>query len=192
MTPDKKNNSHCEQESLASKPLGLDRYILIIGDFLSLFFVLTVAISFSEIVMRYCFNAPTIWVHETATFIGGALFVIGGAYALANDKHVRVVLLYDYVSERTKYCLNIFHCLAGMLLNGMLIYGAWLMVINSWLTPRGEWHLETSGSAWNPMFPALIKGLILLVLAVMFIQFLLHLIRNVRLISSLSRVAKNV
>ncbi|MBV1787690.1 TRAP transporter small permease subunit [Marinobacterium sp. D7] len=168
----------------------LDRCILQVGNLLSLLFVFTVAISFFEILMRYLFNAPTIWVHESAAFIGGSLFVIGGAYALANDKHVRVVLIYDQVSPRVRCYLDIFHALAGLLFTGMLAYGAWMMMTSAWLSPLGELHLESSGSAWNPPFPALLKALILLVVCVMFVQFLLHLIDDFRRLGRLKRGGK--
>ncbi|MBR9883289.1 MAG: TRAP transporter small permease subunit [Oceanospirillales bacterium] len=163
----------------------LDRCILWVGNLLSLLFVFTVAISFFEILMRYVFNAPTIWVHESASFIGGSLFILGGAYALANNKHVRVVLIYDQVSPRVRCYLDLFHSLAGMVFTGMLAYGAWMMTTNAWLSPLGELHLERSGSAWNPAFPALLKAIVLLVVCVMFIQFLLHLAADFRKLGQL-------
>ena len=164
----------------------LDRLILRIGNLLSLLFIFTVAISFYEIVMRYIFNAPTMWVHESASFIGGSLFVVGGAYALANNKHVRVVLIYDQVSERTRHYLNIFHHLAGLAFTGMLVYGAWEITYSSWVTPFGDIRLETSGSAWDPAFPSLLKAVILVVVCIMFIQFLLHLINEVSRLKALT------
>ncbi|WP_432698132.1 TRAP transporter small permease subunit [Marinobacterium sp. YM272] len=165
----------------------LDRCILKVGNLLSLLFIVTVVISFYEVLMRYVFNAPTIWVHETAAFTGGSLFVIGGAYALANNKHVRVVLIYDVVSTRVRLCLDIFHSLAGMAFAAMLAYGSWMMVTNSWLAPWGGMRLETSGSAWNPPFPALLKGVILVVVCVMFVQFFLHLLADIRNLRRLKR-----
>lgn len=158
----------------------LDKAITKISELFSLLFVITVIISFYEVASRYIFNSPTIWVHETASFIGGSLFVIGGAYALATDKHVRVVLIYDSVSQKTKHYLNIFHHLAGLLFSGLLIYAAWQTVQNSWLAPWGDIRLETSGSAWNPPFPALLKGIILLTVCLMFVQFVLHLINEIQ------------
>lgn len=160
----------------------LDRLLFKLGNTLSLFFLVTVVISFYEIVMRYIFDAPTIWVHETASFIGGCLFVFGGAYALATDKHVRVVLIYDNVSIKTKGYLNIFHHLMGLLFTAMLCFAAYKMASSSWFTPWGTMQPETSGSAWNPAFPAYLKALILLVSGIMFVQFLLHLIRDLYLL----------
>ncbi len=159
---------------------AFDRVIYKFGNAASLFFLFTVVISFYEVLMRYVFNAPTIWVHESASFIGGVLFTIGGSYALATNRHVRVVLIYDAVSETTRRFLNIFHHLLGLLFTGLLSYSSWLMTRNSWLAPGGEIRLETSGSAWNPPIPASLKAVIFVVFCVMFIQFCIHLFQEVR------------
>ncbi len=158
----------------------LDRIIYQLGNAASLLFLLTVAISFYEVLMRYVFNAPTIWVHESASFIGGVLFTLGGSYALATNRHVRVVLIYDVVSERTRRMLNIFHHVMGLIFSSLLCYASWLMTRNSWYTPWGELRLETSGSAWNPPIPALLKAAIFVVFCIMVVQFFLHLIQEVR------------
>lgn len=158
----------------------LDRGILRVGHLVSWLFLFTVAISFFEVVMRYVFNAPTMWVHESAAFLGGSLFVFGGLYALASDKHVRVVLIYDAVSPRIRCWLNLFHHLGGLLFCTLMSYAAWFMTVNAWRTPWGSWQLEASGSAWNPPFPALLKAIILVCVVVMGVQFVLHLIRDVR------------
>jgi len=157
----------------------LDAGIIWAGNAISVLFLFTVLISFYEVLMRYVFNAPTIWVHETASFIGGTLFVIGGAYGLATDKHVRVVLIYDHVSERTKQYLNVFHHIMGLLFTVLLSFAAWTMTEGAWYAPWGEMRLETSGSAWDPAYPALLKALIFGTLCVMSVQFVLHLIQEI-------------
>ena len=98
---------HTEDTSEQPRNL-LDKAIVRIGNALSLLFLFTVAISFYEVVMRYVFNAPTIWVHESASFLGACLFVFGGIYALATNKHVRVVLIYDAVSEQRHHHASVF------------------------------------------------------------------------------------
>lgn len=157
----------------------LDRAMYRLGDAASLFFIVTACISFYEIVMRYAFNSPTIWVHETASFIGGTLFVLGGSYALATNRHVRVVLLYDVVSETTRKVLNVFHHLMGMLFSALMVYASYHMTKSAWYTPWGDLRPETSGSAWDPAFPAYIKLFILIIFSIMFLQFLLHLIQEI-------------
>ncbi|WP_394209432.1 TRAP transporter small permease subunit [Enterovibrio calviensis] len=157
----------------------LDRAIIRVGDALSLLFIVTALISFYEVVMRYAFNAPTTWVHETASFIGGSLFIIGGIYAFAANKHVRVVLIYDAVSPRKRQYLNIVHHIIGLAFAGMLTYSAYLTANESWFAPWGDLRLETSGSVLNAPYPALLKGLIFVVLCILVIQFTLHLIQEI-------------
>ncbi|SBS35188.1 Tripartite ATP-independent periplasmic transporters, DctQ component [Marinomonas aquimarina] len=167
-------------EDTADQPRNLlDKAIVRIGNTLSLLFLFTVAISFYEVVMRYVFNAPTIWVHESASFIGACLFVFGGVYALATNKHVRVVLIYDAVSHRTRQYLNVFHHIMGLIFSGLLSYAAFQMTESAVLSPFGDIHFETSGSAWNPAFPAYVKITIFITMCVMFIQFALHFIQEV-------------
>jgi len=156
----------------------LDAIMFQLGNLGSGLFMITVAISFYEIVMRYAFNAPTIWVHETATFVGGALFILGGSYALATNRHVRVVLLYDSASDRTRILLNIFHHIMGLIFTALMVYASYFMAKDSFFTPWGDMRLETSGSAWDPSFPAYTKALILIMFVIMFFQFLLHLIQE--------------
>ena len=179
MQPD----SQLPHEDLSEQPRNwLDRMVVHVGNAASLMFIFTVAISFFEVVMRYVFNAPTIWVHETASFLGAVLFVFGGSYALATNKHVRVVLIYDFVSARTRSYLNIFHHIMGLLFSGLLAYAAWQMTDSAIFNPYGELHLETSGSAWNPPFPALVKIMILFTMGLMFVQFVLHLVQEFRVL----------
>ncbi|BDU39985.1 TRAP transporter small permease subunit [Vibrio nigripulchritudo] len=158
---------------------ALDRWIIKIGNLLSLLFIFTVAISFYEVLMRYVFNSPTTWVHETASFLGGSLFVIGGLYAFAMNRHVRVVLIYDHVSPRTRQYLNIVHHIVGLCFAGMMAYAAYIMASEAWFAPWGEFRLETSGSSLNPPYPALLKGIIFVALCVLTLQFILHLIAEI-------------
>lgn len=158
----------------------LDRAIVWLGRKLSLVFAAIVLVSFYEIIRRYVFDAPTLWVHETVTFAGATLFVIGGLYALATDRHVRIVLIYDAVSHRAQRWLRVIHHLMGLVFCGLLLFASWSMATEAVLAPWGDWRLETSGSAWNPPFPALLKVIILVAVAVMTLQFLLHLVRDLR------------
>lgn len=158
----------------------LDRAIVWLGKKLSLVFAVIVLVSFYEIVRRYLFDAPTLWVHETVTFAGATLFVLGGLYAFATDRHVRIVLLYDAVSPAIQRWLRVLHHLLGLAFCGLLLYASWFMAKGAVQAPWGGWRLETSGSAWNPPFPALLKVIIFIAVAVLTLQLLLHLVRDLR------------
>ena len=55
-----------------------------------------------EVVARYLFNAPTIWANDVATMLYGAFFMLGSAYALQRQQHIRTDFLYEKWSTRTK------------------------------------------------------------------------------------------
>ncbi|PIE42553.1 MAG: C4-dicarboxylate ABC transporter permease [Gammaproteobacteria bacterium] len=160
----------------------LDKMIEWIGEKLSVIFLFIVAITFYEVFVRYLFNSPTIWVHELAIFLGGSLFVLGGAYALANDKHVRVVLFYDNVKPKTRVYLNIFHHIMGLVFSGMMVWASWRMAKEAWFKPWGDLQLETSGTAWDTHFPAYLKAIIFITMVTLTIQFILKLLVEIRLL----------
>jgi TRAP-type mannitol/chloroaromatic compound transport system permease small subunit len=55
-----------------------------------------------EVIARYVFKNPTIWVYDLAIFMFGYVGLLAGAYALKNRQHVNVDILYDRFSARQK------------------------------------------------------------------------------------------
>jgi len=53
-----------------------------------------------EVFSRYLFGAPTAWAFDLSYMMYGALFMMGGAYALATNAHVRGDFLYRLWSPR--------------------------------------------------------------------------------------------
>jgi TRAP-type mannitol/chloroaromatic compound transport system permease small subunit len=62
---------------------------------------LVVSITY-EVVARYFFRAPTVWVFEASSMANGSAFMLGCAYALYKGAHVRTDIFWDNYSERTK------------------------------------------------------------------------------------------
>lgn len=133
--------------------------------------VASMLILIQEVVLRYVFNAPTIWAHETTIFLCAIAFVYGGLYCAARDTHIRVVILYDLAKGRWKQALDTVISLICMGASIFFAWASWLMVQRAIFRPDGSFRLETSGSAWDPPFPALLKLFLLAVLAVMAVQF---------------------
>jgi TRAP-type mannitol/chloroaromatic compound transport system permease small subunit len=55
-----------------------------------------------EVVVRYVFNAPTSWAFDLSYIMYGTLFMMGGAYTLSRDGHVRGDFLYRLWAPRTQ------------------------------------------------------------------------------------------
>ncbi|RVV99135.1 TRAP transporter small permease [Mesobaculum littorinae] len=142
--------------------------------------VVAMLILIQEVVLRYFFNSPTVWAHETTIFLSGIAFVYGGLYCVAQDNHIRVVLLYDAIPRGARRILDIVISVICALASGMFAWAAWLMVERAVFTPAGDFRLETSGSAWDPVYPGLMKLFLLAVMAVMALQFLILAINYAR------------
>ena len=135
---------------------------------------------FYEVVMRYVFNAPTRWVHETVVFLSAIAFVFGGLYAAAIDKHIRVVLFYDQLSAGLKRVFDVAISLTCLVASLFFAWAAWLSVERAAWTPQGDFRLETSGSAWNPPYPGLLKIFLFVILILLAVQFAIFTVNYLR------------
>jgi TRAP-type mannitol/chloroaromatic compound transport system permease small subunit len=61
----------------------------------------------AEVFKRYILNMPTAWVFDVSNMFYGTLFMMGGAYALAHDGHVRGDFLYGSMKPRTQAWLDL-------------------------------------------------------------------------------------
>ena len=55
-----------------------------------------------EVFVRYVLFQPTLWANELSLWLAGIVYLIGGIYAMRVRSHIRIVMLYDYVSRRTQ------------------------------------------------------------------------------------------
>jgi TRAP-type mannitol/chloroaromatic compound transport system permease small subunit len=86
--------------------------------------LIIVSITVYDVVMRYFFNSPTVWAYELSGWLLGPLWLLGGAYVLLHDEHVRLDILYKRFTPRKRaiidlvtFTLFLFYC------SLILIYG---------------------------------------------------------------------
>ena len=61
--------------------------------------ILTLSVAY-EVFVRYVLNAPTVWAFDMMVQMYGALFLMAGPYALAQDTHVRADVFTRFLSAR--------------------------------------------------------------------------------------------
>jgi TRAP-type mannitol/chloroaromatic compound transport system permease small subunit len=61
----------------------------------------------AEVFKRYALNAPTAWIYDANNMLYGTLFMMGGAYTLAHDGHVRGDFFYGSMKPRTQAWLDL-------------------------------------------------------------------------------------
>ncbi|WP_226954763.1 TRAP transporter small permease subunit [Mesopusillimonas faecipullorum] len=118
-----------------------------------------------EVVMRYLFNRPSIWVFDLSYMLGGTFFVLGMGYALLTKTHVRVDVFYVNLSEKSKALLDILLSVVFFFpAFGLLLYKLVPWVIRSW-----EREERATGSFWlPPIYP--FKSIILIAVALLVLQ----------------------
>ena len=73
-----------------------------VGKAFSWLIVVLMLLVVAEVFKRYALNAPTAWVFDASNMLYGTLFMMGGAYTLAQDGHVRGDFLYGNFKPRTQ------------------------------------------------------------------------------------------
>lgn len=154
----------------------IEKIIEQLGRYLSWGYLFIVLISFYEIIARYIFNSPTEWVHETSIALAGFLMLYAGLFAYGRNKHIRVPILLNKLSDKWKNRLEIFSQIITLIFLLLLSYAAYFVAETSTFSPSGELLLERSGSAWNPPIPGLLKTSIFIFSTLFSIQVLLKLV----------------
>ncbi len=77
------------------------------GTYVAWWAIIAVFVYYYEVLARYVFNAPTNWAHEGMFLMFGMQYLLAGGYAYLNESHVRVDVLYESRSFRTKAVIDI-------------------------------------------------------------------------------------
>lgn len=131
-----------------------------------------VLIMFYEVVRRYIFEKPTLWVNEMSLWIGGIIYLLAGLYVMQQRGHIRMFILYDIVPRPVQKVFDIISTLLICLFAAAIVWGGY----NEAVTKFFRW--ETFGTAWDPPIPATIKPLILITVVLIGLQSISNLIRD--------------
>jgi TRAP-type mannitol/chloroaromatic compound transport system permease small subunit len=111
-----------------------DRVSTWCGKACSWLIILLTVIVCVEVFKRYILNAPTAWMFDANTMIYGTLFMMCGAYTLAQNGHVRGDFLYGSMKPRTQasfdLALYVIFFLPGI---SALVYAGWDFAHDSWV-----------------------------------------------------------
>lgn len=109
-----------------------------IVSWLTLVMVLT---TFLVVSLRYAFDTGWIAMQESVSFMNALVFMLGSAYTLKHNEHVRVDIYYQGFSTTTQAWIN---CLGTLLLLFpvcfFVIYMSWEYVAESWRIHESSPH----------------------------------------------------
>lgn len=102
--------------------------------------ILTLSVTY-EVFVRYVLNSPTVWAFDMMVQMYGALFLMAGPYALAQDGHVRADVVYRLFPVRVQasldFVLYLIFFFPGMI--ALFWYGAEI-ASDSWRYKEVSWN----------------------------------------------------
>lgn len=152
----------------------LDRISIATGRIVSWLTLLMVLVTVVIVVLRYVFDSGYIWLQESLSWMHATVFMLGAAYTMQQDEHVRVDIFYRTMSAGQRDCVNIVGVVVFVLpLCGYLFFEALDYVQTSWAIR--EVSRDTGGLPY-PAIP-LLKSLLLLMPVAVAVQGLAIILR---------------
>jgi len=101
--------------------------------------LILVALTAYDVLARYLFKAGSVALQEMEWHIFSVIFLLGAAYTLKHDAHVRVDLVYAKLGERGKAVIDLLGSLLFLLpFCAVIIYSAFGFVESSWQFREGS------------------------------------------------------
>ena len=160
-------------------PDALDRISILSGRITAWLTLVMVIVTVIVVVMRYVFDAGAVWLQESVVWMHAVVFMVGAAYTLQQDEHVRVDIFYRGMSDRRRAWVDLLGTLLFLLpLCLFLGYKSWDFVVVSW--QLAESSREPGGMPY-PFVP-LLKSVTLVMPLLLVLQGIAMLIRALQVL----------
>jgi TRAP-type mannitol/chloroaromatic compound transport system permease small subunit len=116
-----------------------------------------------EVFKRYVLNAPTAWIFDLDNMLYGTLFMMCGAYTLAQNAHVRGDFLYSSMRPRTQAWLDLFLYILFFIPGiAALIYSGWIFAVESWTINEHSTVTANGPPVWQFKFVIPLAGVMVM------------------------------
>lgn len=155
---------------------GIDALVDGVGRVVSWLILLVVATLFLQIPMREFVHYGHREVNDTGQVIHATVFMIGVAYAMRWDAHVRVDIIHQRMGPRLRAIIEI--------IGTVFFIGPWLYIVTKASIPvvLNSWtHLEAFADTWTPGY-FLLKTQLLSFAVLVGLQAVANLLRNLTIL----------
>jgi len=112
---------------------SIDRISTLVGKVTAWLVVVLMIVVCVEVFKRYILRAPTAWIFDAENMLYGTAFMLCGAYALAQNAHVRGDFLYGSMRPRVQASLDLFLYILFFIPGiAALIYAGYYFALQSW------------------------------------------------------------
>ncbi|MCG8643040.1 MAG: TRAP transporter small permease subunit [Desulfobacterales bacterium] len=95
-----------------------------------------------EVIARYFFESPTIWVHEVCGYVFAAYIALTGGWVLLEKGHVAVDIIYQHFPERTKQAADIL----------VSVVALFMFIVLFWQGYKFAWHAFSTNQHSHTLF----------------------------------------
>lgn len=157
-----------------------DKFADIIGTITSIAMVLMILNVFYDVITRYVFNVSSIGMQEMEWHLFSVIILLGMAYTLKGDGHVRVDIIYDRLSNRKKAMINMLGAVFFILPISLLVgIGSIENAMQAFLS------MEQSGNPGGLQYRWIVKALIPLSFFLLIITTIGFFIKNLNVYNGL-------
>ncbi|EMH80604.1 TRAP-type C4-dicarboxylate transport system, small permease protein [alpha proteobacterium HIMB114] len=126
-----------------------------------------------EVISRYIFNAPTIWVNEISRLLQIWATYLALTYTFHNKEFIRITVFYDKANDKTKKVLDFISFIFIIYFSSFVTYYGWLIAYDSFEVGR------TSSTILD--LPAVITEIAIPIsFALLLIRVFLEILRYIR------------
>lgn len=153
----------------------IDKLSIAVGRIAAWLTLAMVIVSFVIVVIRYVFDSGFIWLQESLTWMHATVFMLGAAYTLQRDEHVRVDIFYREMSPGRRAIVDLVGVIIFVLpLCAYFVFEAYDYVLASWQIREES---RNSGGLPYPLIP-LSKSLLIIMPVLVALQGLALAIRS--------------
>jgi TRAP-type mannitol/chloroaromatic compound transport system permease small subunit len=163
----------------ASLETSINRFTEYTGKLSSWLVLLLVLLTCYDVMMRYLFQQGSVGLQELEWHIFALIFLLGSAYTLKHDGHVRVDILYrsHRLSDKHRAWIDVIGIVLFLMPFCVLILiSSWPFAYNAYL------YQEGSPDPGGLPYRFILKSALLLGFILLMIQAVAELIRNIRII----------
>ena len=84
-----------------------------------------------EVIMRYLFNSPTIWVNEVSRFLQIWATYLALTYSFHKSDFIRITVIYDRLNDKGKKILDFISFIFILIFSSFVVYFGWLIAYDS-------------------------------------------------------------
>jgi TRAP-type mannitol/chloroaromatic compound transport system permease small subunit len=133
-----------EETAMSKAAKFIDRINEWVGKWVSYLVVPLTVIVVYEVIMRYLFDAPTLWAWDVNMYLGGLMTILGAGYAHLHKSHVSVDFLLEKWSPQKRVLLDLI--LSPLIILPLAIL-AWYGFEAAWQSVKINEH---HSSLWEP------------------------------------------